>query len=84
LAAIFDSKDWIKWNKDILSPYTPDMFVQTISKFIETYTKLKRTKHIIIDTNIRDYTIRMYERYGEPEPVGLGASTYVITMWKRI
>ncbi len=84
LAAIFDSKDWIKWNKDTLSPYTPDMFVQTISKFIETYTKLKRTKHIIIDTNIRDYTTRMYERYGEPEPVGLGVSTYVITMWKRI
>ncbi len=84
LAAIFDSKDWIKWNKDSISPHSAHMFVQTISKFAESYVKLKKSKYIIIDTNIEDHTTSKYERFGEPEPVGLGASTYVITMWRRI
>jgi len=84
LAVIFDSKSWIKWSKESVSPHSPASFVQTISKFAETYTKLKKAKYVVMDTNIEDNTRSRYERFAEPEPVGLGASTYVITMWKRI
>ena len=35
LAVIEDSKSWIKWSKDTISPHSPDSVVQTISKFEE-------------------------------------------------
>ncbi len=84
LAVIEDSKSWIKWSKDTISPHAPDSVVQTISKFEETYTKLKKAKQVVMDTNIESKARSRYERLGEPEKVGLGASTYVIAMWKKI
>jgi hypothetical protein len=84
LALIFDSRDWIKWSKKSVSPHNPKMFVQSISKFSETYTKIKRAKYLIADTNVNDTTRSKYERYAEPTPIGLGNSNYVIAMWKKI
>lgn len=83
LALIFDSKDWIRWNKQSISPHNSKMFVQSISKFSTTYTKIKRAKYLIADTGINNTTRSRYERYEEPVPLGLGNSNYVICMWKR-
>lgn len=84
LALIFDSKDWVKWNKQSISPHDAKMFVQSISNFESTYVKLKRAKYLDMDNNITPYTNGKYERFGEPEPVGLGDSNYIFVMWRRI
>jgi len=57
--------------------------VQTISKF-EDYNKIKSCNKIIIDTSIQDYTESYFQRNSEPEPCGLGESSYIFTFWKKI
>lgn len=84
LTPVWDYKSWIPISSvhKILAQ-SPEGFVQTISK-IDTVNTLKRAKDIVIDTDIENYTRHKFQRWGEPEPVGLGRSSYIVTMWKRI
>jgi hypothetical protein len=56
--------------------------VQTICK-IDLIGKIRNASEIIIDSNLNKYGNYKYERAGDPEPVGLGDNSYIITMWKR-
>lgn len=77
---LFDYKYWINFNSKI---HNPDGLVQSISKF-EDYQKIKSCNKIIIDTSIQNYTESYYQRNSEPEPCGLGESSYIFTYWKKI
>lgn len=81
LAPIYDYKSWIPGITSNVR--SPNGFVQTISAF-STYDTLKQAKEVIMDTAIDSSTRARFERFGEPEPCGMGASSFVLTMWKRI
>ena len=81
LAPIYDYKGWIPGITSNVR--SPGGFVQTISAF-STYDTLRQAKEVIMDTAIDSSTRARFERYGEPEPCGIGASSFVLTMWKRI
>lgn len=80
LLVLFDYKYWINFNSKV---HSPDGQVQTISK-LEDYSKIKNCNKIIIDTTIQNYTESYYQRNSEPEPCGLGESSYFFTYWKKI
>lgn len=80
LLVLFDYKYWVNFNSKI---HSPEGMVQTISK-LEDYTKIKNCNKIIIDTSIQNYTESYYQRNSEPQPAGLGESSYFFTMWKKI
>ena len=61
---------------------SPDGFVQTISK-INLLDNIKRANEILIDTNIKAYEKNVFQKYGESDYLGLGASSYIATMWER-
>lgn len=82
LCPIYDYKSWIPdINSNVQSPYG---FVQTLSAYNTTYSKLLQAKEILINTDQNSKVRSRFERYGEPQPCGLGSSAFVSTMWKRI
>ncbi len=83
LCVIWDSKSWIETPSSKVAANSPDMFVQSISK-ISTLVQLKQADHLVIDTDIEAQVRHNFQRQGEPEPCGFGASSYVTTMWKKI
>lgn len=79
LAVIFNSKEWI-----VSVPVdSPDEFVQTLCT-ITLLSTLKRANQIVVNTDIINYTQNKYERFNEPQPCGLGQSSHIWTLWKRI
>ena len=81
LCPVYDYKQWIPMiNSSVRSP---NGYVQTISVF-STYSTLKRSKEIIINTDITTTVKSRFEREGDPEPCGIGTADFVITLWKRI
>lgn len=77
---LFDYKYWINFNSKI---HSPEGLIQTISHFSD-FTKLKTCNKIIVDTTIQNYTESYYQRNSEPQPCGLGESSYIFTYWKKI
>jgi hypothetical protein len=80
LAVIFDSKYWINWSSKSMN--IPDGMVQILCK-AELLPKLRSASELVIDTNLSNYGNYIYERAGDPEPVGLSNHGYIISMWKR-
>ena len=79
LAPIWSYKDWI----GDIKVHSPEGMVQTISK-IDTLDNIKRANKVEIDVAISKYGKNTFQRSGNPNPIGLGASSYVLTMWERI
>lgn len=80
LAVVFDSKYWLNWSSKSLN--ISDGMVQVLSK-IELLPKLRNASELRINNNISQYGSYVYERAGDPEPVGFGDQSYLISMWKR-
>lgn len=80
LCPIYDYKSWIPTSVNVQSP---DGFVQIISVF-STYENLSNAKEIIINTDITTNVRSRFEKHSEPEPCGLGTSSFISTIWKRI
>lgn len=80
LVVIFDSKYWINWSSKTLN--IPDNMIQVICG-IEVLQKLRAASELIVDTSLSPYGSYIYERAGDPEPVGLGDHKYIISMWRR-
>lgn len=78
MAVLWNYRDWIV---EIPVNY-PEGHIQTISK-INTVDQIKRANEMVVDTNIEQYSKHIFEREGEPNPLGFGADSYVFTMWKR-
>jgi len=82
LVPLWNYKDWVGWDtRD--KTRSPNGYVQTISG-MDTITKIKRAKEIIINNDIAAYSNHRFTRDGEPTPVGLGTDAYIFTMWKSI
>jgi len=81
---LWDYKQWFKTglSAGLINARNPEGYVQTFSK-IELLPKIKKAKEIRIDTNIEEYVKHDFERFGEPEPLGFGESSYIVTIWKR-
>ena len=80
LAFIFDSKFWMNKSANILN--IPNGMAQSICG-IDLLSKIRNCSEIVLDSSLADYGNYVYERAGDPEPVGLGDNRYIITMWKR-
>lgn len=78
MAVIWDYRQWL----GDMAVQNPEGFVQTIS-LIDTLDNIKRANEVIIDTDIQNYVKHVFEREGEPNPQGFGASSYVFTLWKK-
>jgi hypothetical protein len=59
-----------------------ESYAQTIS-LLGTLHTLRRAKEAVLDTSAEGHGKRTYEREGEPTPLGLGDTKFVITLWKR-
>lgn len=79
LACIFDSKKFVK----MAGVNVEDIEIQTMSK-IGNFAQLKKAKEIILDTTLSTYSTMRCQRVGNPEPLGLGNSGFIITSWKRV
>lgn len=78
LMPIWDSKQWI-----VNQPLNiAKIQVQTMSK-ITTYDDIMKAAKVIIDEGISKYGTRDFVRIGDPEPLGFGASNYVLCSWGR-
>lgn len=80
LLVVFDYKYWTNFNSKIQNP---EGLIQTISK-LEDYPQIQECNKLIVDTNIQNYTNSYYQRNSEPQPAGLGNSSYFFTYWKKI
>ena len=83
LMPVWDMRQWIQTPLASTLINNPDGFLQTLSK-ITTLVTLKRADQLVVDTDLEAKVRHTYTRAGEPEPCGFGASTHIITMWKRI
>ena len=83
MMVIWDSKSWIKSSFADALVHSPEVFIQTLS-MISGVVLLKQADRMVVDTDIEAKVRHTFVRYGEPEPCGLGASTHVATMWKKI
>jgi len=83
LMVLWNYKDWIGWNGVPDQSMTPFGQCQTMSK-ISTISDLKNAQEVILDTDISQYVKHRFQRTSEPNPIGLGADSYVLVMWKRI
>ncbi len=81
LCPLYDYKSWIPGISSNVQ--SPEGFVQTVSAF-STFSTLRRAKEIIIDTSLDKIVRPRFEIHSEPEPCGMGASDFCLTMWKRI
>jgi len=81
LCPIYDYKGWIP---NITSAVdSPFGYVQTLSVF-STYDSLVQAKEVLINTDTNSEVKARFERNGEPQPCGIGSSSFLATMWKRI
>lgn len=79
LAVIWDSKKFI----NVGTVASPNGMIQTLT-FSYNIPILKRAKELIVATGIANYGDYRYERASEPDPCGLGNTTFVHCLWKRI
>lgn len=82
LMPIWDSREWILTPLASALVQTPNMYIQTLSK-ISTAVTLRQATELVVDTAIESKVRHTFVREGEPEPCGFGASTHIVTMWKR-
>lgn len=80
LMIIWDYKDWLPMNSPV---NTPEGKIQTLSK-IDTLDEIKRANEIVVDTDIESYARYRFQRDGEPNPCGFGASSHTIAIWKPV
>jgi len=80
LICVFDSKYWLNWASDSVN--VPNNMMQTISS-ISLLSKIRAVKEIVIDPSLSKYGNYVYERAGDPTPVGLDPNKYCFTMWKK-
>ena len=83
MVVIWNYKDWIGFNGIPDNTLIPFGQAQTMSA-LSTLSSIKRSKELIIDTNLETYTNNRFERTGEPNPIGLGSDDYIVTTWKKI
>jgi hypothetical protein len=83
IIVIWNYKDWIGWAGVPDNTMTPFGQCQTLSK-MSTISDIKNAKEIILDTDIESHVKHRFSRISEPNPIGLGADSYIVTMWKRI
>jgi hypothetical protein len=79
LCVIWDYKQWRKLGFNLLSP---EGFVVTLCG-MNKLPQIKSAKEVIIDTRISPHVQHRFVREGEPNPLGLGESRYISTLWKR-
>ncbi len=79
LMPIWDSKKWILSNPNLK---TADIACQTMSK-MSTFDELKRLSKIVIDADNSGYSLREFTRFSDPEPLGFGRGSFILTNWKR-
>jgi len=84
LALIWNYKDWIGWLDAQARTLSEKGFVQSMSILADSYTQIKGCKSILLNTNIDVYKHRKFQRYGEPNPIGLGDDRYLLTMWEPV
>ena len=80
MMVIWNYKEWVPMNASI---NVPEGSIQTLSK-LATLDEIKRVNEIIVDTDIESYVKHRFQREGEPNPCGFGASSYVATIWKPV
>jgi hypothetical protein len=83
IVPIWNYKDWINWRGTTAQALALQGYVQTLSK-MDTYNAIKSCKSIIIDSSLNIQHNHIFQRDGEPTPVGLGGSDFLITIWKAI
>lgn len=80
MAIIYDHKKWLPMKGT--GVLTPENYMQSISS-ITLLPKIMKVKEIIVNTDIDDYVKQRFILNGQPQPAGLGADDFVVTMWKR-
>lgn len=80
MMVIFDSKYFLNIQTKTIN--IPDSMAQSIS-CISSLPKIRNCHEAILDSSITSLTNQLYERIGEPQPVGLGENKYIITTWKK-
>lgn len=80
MLVLFDSKYWLNKPSNLVN--IPEGMVQTIC-LSSLLPKIRNANEVIFDTDLEKYGNYIYERAGDPMPVGLGDNRYIMTMWKR-
>jgi hypothetical protein len=81
LAVIFDGKYFLNTTSSSVVNIVDGM-IQTLCN-ISYLPKIRNANEIIVDNNISIYGGYVYQRAGDPVPMGLGDHRYILTTWKR-
>lgn len=79
LAVIFDSKYFVNISNNVIN--IADGYIQTLCN-ISHMVQIRSAGSLSIN-DTEKYGSYSYDRAGDPNPMGLGDTNYIITMWKR-
>lgn len=79
LAVIFDSKYFVNVSNNMLN--ISDGTIQTLCA-AQYIPKIRSATELTVNIS-KEYTDHTYERIGDPNPMGLGNTNYIMTFWKR-
>jgi len=79
IMVLFNSKEWLKMSTNVK---TPGKTALTLSK-ITTHDDIVQAQKIVFDTDIEPYGKYIFQRVGDPEPLGWGADAYILTTWEQ-
>jgi hypothetical protein len=80
MMVIFDSKYFMNWSSQAVA--IPNNMAQSIC-CISLYPKIKNAYEAVLNSDLLDISMQTYERTGDPQPMGLGRSKYLLTTWKK-
>jgi hypothetical protein len=80
LACIFDSKYFVNYSSKTIN--IPAGTIQTICHS-SLLPKIRNANDVVVDTALEQYGNYVYQRAGDPEPLGFGDNRYIATIWSR-
>jgi hypothetical protein len=80
LACIFDSKYFVNYSSKTIN--IPAGTIQTICHS-SLLPKIRNANDVVVDTTLEQYGNYIYQRAGDPEPIGFGDNRYIATIWSR-
>lgn len=80
MAVLFDSKYWLDWGSKSVNIASGQVQTICLSTLLP---KIRNAKSVIFDTSLEQYRDVVYQRAGDPKPVGFGNTRYIFTMWQN-
>lgn len=80
LCVVFDMRKFVPMSTKVTSG---DNYVQTLCS-VDLLEKIMQCQELVADTTLTNRLRITLARAGDPEPCGLGESSYIVCLWKKV